>query len=96
MNALLPRFLKSVYRKEPISTFIFIIGAVDALLGGFSERWTLLSLGILLVASSAAVRWLQLQKAQNFISQQAPRRYLPSSSSQTPLPTLRSEKHRNS
>ena len=94
MNTLLPRFLKSVYRREPISTFIFIIGAVDALLGGFGERWTLLSLGLLLVVSSAAVRWLQVQKAQNFVSQQGSRRYLPPSSSQTPLPTLKSEKHR--
>jgi hypothetical protein len=94
MNALLPRFLKSVYRKEPISTFIFMVGAVDALLGGFGERWTLLSLGLVLVISSVAVRWLQLQKAQNFISQPAPRRYLPPSPSPTPLPTIKSQKHR--
>ncbi len=93
MNALLPRFLKSVYRGKPISTFIFIVGAVDALIGGFGERWTLLSLGLLLVVTSAAVRWLQVQKAQNFVSQQGSRRYLPPSSSQTPLPKLKSERH---
>jgi hypothetical protein len=46
MNALLPRILKAAYRKEPISSFIVIVGAVDAVIGGVGERWSLLSFGI--------------------------------------------------
>lgn len=90
---MLPKFWYSKYRKEPISAFILIIGVVDGVLGGFSERWTLLSLGLLLVATSAVVRWLQIQKTEHKVSQQTPRRYLPPSQSQIPLPILKSKKY---
>lgn len=94
VKALIPKFLYSSYRKEPISSFILIMGVIDGILGGFSERWTLLSLGLLLVASSAAVRWLQIQKTEktNSVSQQTTRRYLPPSTSSNPLPTLKSRR----
>ena len=93
MNSFLPRFLKKAYYKEPISAFILIVGVVDALIGGFNERWTLLSLGLVLVFSSAVMRWLQSQKINNSISQQPPRRYLPPNSGQNALPVLKSKKH---
>jgi hypothetical protein len=94
MNALLPRFLKVAYRKEPISSFILIVGAVDAAIGGFGERWTLLSFGVMLVVLAAALRWWQIQKSQAVAVEETPRRYLPPSSSRTPLPLLTHEKHR--
>lgn len=96
MNALLPRFLKSAYRKEPISSFILIVGAVDAVIGGVGERWTLLSFGLVLVLLAAALRWWQMQKAQALFTEETPRRYLPPSSSQRPLPMLMNERHRPS
>lgn len=90
MNVTLARKLKSIYRKEKISAFIFTFGAMDAILGGFSERWTLLSLGILLVIIGGWMRWLQMQKTKNIISSSNPRRYLnPSRSNLTPLPPLK-------
>lgn len=96
MNALLPRFLKSAYRKEPISSFILIVGAVDVILGGFGERWTLLSFGLLIVLIAALLRWWQMQKAQAILAQETsrPRHFLPPSSSRSALPLLTSEKHR--
>ncbi|NJM88578.1 MAG: hypothetical protein HC847_16800 [Hydrococcus sp. RU_2_2] len=94
MNALLPRFLKAAYRREPISSFILLVGAVDAILGGFGERWSLLSFGVMMVLLAAVVRWWQTQKAQDAIAQERPKYYLPPSSSRTPLPMLTSEKHR--
>jgi len=94
MNALLPRFIKVAYRKEPISSFILIVGAVDAVIGGVGGRWSLLSVGLTMVFVAALVRWLQIQKSQEEIAKQPPRRYLPPSSSQTPLPLLTSEKNR--
>jgi hypothetical protein len=93
VNTLLPKFFRSAYRKEPISTFILIMGVVDGILGGFNESWTLLSLGLLLVVTSAAVRWLQIQKNQNTVAPQSPRRYLPPSKSLSPLPMLKSKKY---
>jgi hypothetical protein len=90
MNVTLARKFKSVYRKEKISAFIFTFGAMDAILGGFSESWTLLSLGILLVLVGSWMRWLQVQKTEKAVSVPTPRRYLtPSGSDLTPLPSLK-------
>ncbi|MFW6358651.1 MAG: hypothetical protein ACOC0N_05485 [Chroococcales cyanobacterium] len=94
MNVLWPRFLKSAYRKEPISSFILIVGAVDAVIGGVGERWTLLSFGLTVVVLAAVVRWLQVQQAQKVAPEKAPVRYLPTASSQAPLPMLSHEKRR--
>ncbi|ACK64758.1 conserved hypothetical protein [Rippkaea orientalis PCC 8801] len=88
MNALLPRFLKNAYRKEPISSFILIVGAVDAVIGGVGERWTLLSFGLMVVLLSVILRWWQTQKAQPLTTEDTPRRYLPPSSTRSPLPRL--------
>ncbi len=94
MNAIFPRFLRTAYRKEPISSFILIVGAVDAAIGGAGQRWTLLSFGVTVILLSVVLRWWQLQKVQAVVSQEPPRRYLPPSSSPTPLPMLTHERHR--
>jgi hypothetical protein len=94
MNALLPRFIKVAYRKEPISSFILIVGAVDAVIGGVGSRWSLLSLGTMMVILAVLLRWWQTQKAQAVVAEETPRRYLPPSSSRTPLPMLSSQKQR--
>jgi len=88
MKLNLPR-LKSVYRQEPISAFIFTFGAVDAILGGFGERWSLMSLGLVLVIIGIMMRWLQSQKAEKVAINNPPRRYLPPSQTSNPLPVLR-------
>ncbi len=92
MNIVLPRFLKTAYRKEPISAFILVVGVVDALIGGFNERWTLLSFGLILLVISGTVRWLQTQKVNQPLPQKPPRRYLPPSREEQPLPVLKSKK----
>ena len=94
MNDLFPRFLKSVYRKEPISGFILIMGAVDAVIGGVGERWTLLSFGLMLILLAAGLRWWQSKKTEAVSVEETPRRYLPPSSSQRPLPMLMNEQQR--
>lgn len=94
MNALLPRFLRSAYRKEPISSFILVVGAVDAVIGGVGERWTLLSFGLMVVLLSVILRWWQTQKAQPLVTENTPRRYLPPSSTRSPLPILTHDKSR--
>lgn len=94
MNALLPRVLKSAYRKEPISSFILTVGAVDAVLGGVGERWTLLSFGLTIIFIAIGLRWWQIQKAQAILAEDKPRHFLPPSSSRPPLPMLTQEKRR--
>lgn len=92
MNVLLPRFLKLAYRKEPISSFVLIVGAVDAAIGGVGGRWTLTSVGVTTVAIAILLRWWQTQKSR-VVAQEA-RRFLPPSSSRSPLPTLTSKERR--
>jgi hypothetical protein len=94
MNALWTRFLKSAYRKEPISGFILTVGAVDAVIGGVGGRWSLFSFGLLTLLLAAALRWWQIQKAQALITEKTPRHFLPPSSSRPPLPMLTQEPHR--
>lgn len=94
MNVFLPRFLKSAYRKEPISGFILTVGAVDAVIGGVGARWTLLSMGVSIILLAALLRWWKFQQVKPVFSEETPRRYLPPSSSSTPLPMLIHEKRR--
>ncbi|MEC4895761.1 MAG: hypothetical protein SAL07_25730 [Oscillatoria sp. PMC 1051.18] len=94
MNALLPRFVKLAYRKEPISSFILIIGVVDAVIGGVGERWTLASFGITVMLAAIAVRWWQTQRHQDNTPDEGVRAFLPPSSSNAPLPLLTTQKKR--
>ncbi len=91
INALWHRFIKSAYRKEPISSFIIIVGAVDAVIGGFGERWSLLSFGLMMVVLAAALRWWQQRQVQE-LSEQPVTRFLPPSQSPPPLPMLSTTK----
>lgn len=95
INVIIPRFLKVAYRKEPISSFILVMGAVDAVIGGVGQRWTLLSLGILIVTIAVLVRWLQQQPKQAIVPQGVNRKMLPPGTADTPLPVLTNQhKHR--
>ncbi|MBD2580506.1 hypothetical protein [Oscillatoria sp. FACHB-1406] len=94
MNALLPRLIRLTYRREKISSFIVIVGTVDAVMGGVSERWTLLSFGVLVIALAIILRVVQGQRERAVPLEETPQRYLPPSPSEAPLPPLRSRKHR--
>ena len=94
MNALWPRILKSAYRKEPISRFIVIVGAVDAVIGGVGERWSLLTFGLMMVLLAVAVRWWQSQRREAELADQPVTHFLPPSSSRPALPILSTSKRR--
>jgi len=91
MSPLLPRFVKVAYRKEPISSFILIVGAVDVVIGGMGEKWSLLSIGVATAVLAVGLRWWQAQKSEAIAVEQPPRRYLPPASSRAPLPHLTKE-----
>lgn len=95
-NMLVPRFIKSAYRKEPVSSFVLIMGAVDAVIGGVGSRGTLFALGLMMVLGAVAMRWLQTQGRSTATWEEAPVRYLPMGKTQPPIPQLSSEKRRSS
>ncbi|MBD2308093.1 hypothetical protein H6G17_21715 [Chroococcidiopsis sp. FACHB-1243] len=95
MNAALPRFLKSAYRKEPLPAFLITIGVVDAVIGGFGDRWSLFTIGLGTVGVAIALRWWMIsQKRQPEAPQPLAQHYLPYHSSNSELPPLSAPKQR--
>lgn len=94
MNVFFPRFLKRAYRKDPISSFILVVGAVDSVIGGVWEKSTLLSSGLVVILLSVILRYWKTQKAQNLVTKDTPRRYLLLSPMRSPLPRLTNDKSR--
>ena len=94
MNAIFPTGLKRLYRKEPISSFIIIIGAVDAVLGGVNEIGTLMILGLLTSGVAVGYRWWCIQQAESASERKPKQLYLPPQSERTPLPNF--DRRRNS
>ena len=94
MNPLFARFSRTVYRKEPVSGFILILGATDALIGGFGGRGSLLSIGLFIALLGIIMRWRQGTKKSQAIATEPVKYYLPPGTSRQPLPLLSSSKHR--
>jgi len=82
-----------VYRKEPVSGFILILGATNALIGGFGGQGSLLSIGILIALVGVIMRWQGTKKSQA-IATEPVKYYLPPGQSRQPLPLLSSSKRR--
>lgn len=92
MNASWPRILKSVYRREPLTSFIVTVGAVDAVIGGIGASGSLLAFGLGTASVAIALRWLQIQRASVEQPAPAPEYYLPPHSSRPQLPMLSVQK----
>jgi hypothetical protein len=88
MNAILPSVLKRLYRKERISSFLIVVGAVDTVLGGVNEIGTLMILGLLTSGISLGYRWWCIQQAEHKLDFKSKQLYLPPSSNRNPLPNL--------
>ena len=95
MNPLFAKFFRAVYRKEPVSGFILILGATDALVGGLGGSGSLLSIGLLIALLGIIMRWRQGERKSPRVSSSQPAKYLlPPSSADQPLPLLVSSKRR--
>jgi hypothetical protein len=88
MNAIFPTVLKRLYRKEPISSFLIIVGAVDAVLGGVNEVGTLMILGLLTSGFAIGYRWWRIQQAEDTADLKSKQLYLPESPARSPLPNF--------
>jgi hypothetical protein len=87
------QIVKFAYRKDPLSSFVLIVGAVDAVIGGISDHGVLLGLGVSMVGVGIALRWQTFQRRQ--VLAETPSRYsLRSAEPPAPLPDL-SQRGRN-
>lgn len=87
-NAVLPRFLKSAYRKDPITSILVTMGVVDGIIGGLNDRWSLFALGLAMAGISIALKWWRIQQQENLADESSVQHYLPPQSSSTSLPML--------
>jgi uncharacterized membrane protein YebE (DUF533 family) len=79
MNSTPPRFLKSFYRKEPITGIIITAGAVNAVLGGVNAIGSLMLLGLFAAGGAIAYRWWMIQQSKARM-ESGSQRYLPPAS----------------
>lgn len=82
------RSLKSTYRKEPVVSMIVTAGLVNVALGGFTEHWSLMSVGLSVVGIAIAV-WVRQKQTQHrpIASRNRPPAYVlpPAKSSSLPM-----------
>ncbi len=89
VNAVLPRFLKSAYRKEPLISVLITMGVVDALIGGFDDKWSLFAFGLGTAGVTLLLKlWLRQQRRPLPAEEPVVQHYLPSRSSSSTLPML--------
>ncbi len=89
MNAVLPRFLKSAYRREPIVTILMTMGLIDALIGGLDDSWSLFAVGLGTAGFSLAFKlWRSSQQQRPAPEEPVVQHYLPPRSSSPTLPML--------
>jgi hypothetical protein len=95
MSVLFPRFLRSLYRQEPVSGILITMGLADTALGGVSGHGGLSLFGAVVFGVALGAKWLQSQRQQEVLAeQQVVQHYLPSQSSQQELPMLSINKKR--
>jgi hypothetical protein len=88
MNAVLPRFLKSAYRKDPIISVLMTVGVVDALIGGLDDSWSLFAFGLGTAGISLAFKLWRIQQREPLSDAAEVQHYLPPQSSSANLPVL--------
>ncbi|PZV11016.1 MAG: hypothetical protein DCF22_15385 [Leptolyngbya sp.] len=89
MNSSWIQSFKSIYRREPVISFVATAGVVNAAIGGVSTHWVLMSIGLGTVGMAIALRWWQLQtRKPTVVVNRASVYALPSSSARPTLPLL--------
>ena len=84
-----PRIFKSVYRREPLVSFVVTVGAVDAAIGGLSEQGSLTVFGLGLAAVAVVFRgWRTWRDRAEQPCDRAPQFSLPPATSRPKLPKL--------
>ncbi len=84
------KFLKSTYRREPITSFVITMALMELMIGGFEQEWSLLGLAGVMVVGAIVIRYRQgnRQEMRSPDLNQRTEYYLPPASSRPILPRL--------
>ena len=88
MSIVWSQMFKTVYRKEPITGFVLIAGAVDVAIGGIDGSTSLVVFGLSAVGVAIALRLWQSQKRSPDVQERRAIHALPPASSRPSLPML--------
>lgn len=84
------KFLKSTYRREPITSFVVTMALMELIIGGFEQEWSLLGLAGAMAVGAIALRY-RLGSSQGVRSTNLTPRteyYLPPADPRPVLPRL--------
>lgn len=84
------KFLKSTYRREPITSFVITMALMEFMVGGFEQEWSLLGLAGVMAVGAIAIRY-RLGSSQGMRPSDPPQRteyYLPPADTRPVLPRL--------
>lgn len=62
MNLIWSRTLKAAYRREPVLSFLMIVGGVHVVIGGLGQHVSLLLFGLSAIGAAIALHWWQAQR----------------------------------
>ncbi len=84
------KFLKSTYRREPITSFVITMALMELMIGGFEQEWSLLGLAGVMVVGAIVIRYRQgnRQEMRSPDLNQRTEYYLPPASPRPILPRL--------
>jgi len=92
MNAILPRFLKSFYRKDPIISVLITMGIMDALIGGLDDSWSLFAFGLGTTGVALGLKLASKLSRSPREERRTFQYYLPPTSSSSSLPIIKATK----
>lgn len=93
MNAILPQFLKSFYRKNPIISVLITMGIMDALIGGLDDSWSLFAFGLGTTGVALGLKLASKLSRSPRGGERSFQYYLPPTSSSSSLPIIRTTKN---
>ncbi|KRH96387.1 MULTISPECIES: hypothetical protein [Cylindrospermopsis] len=94
MNAILPQFLKSFYRKDPIISVLITMGIMDALIGGLDDSWSLFAFGLGTTGVALGLKLASKLSRSTREEERTFQYYLPPTSSSSSLPIIKATKNK--
>ncbi|NJL91587.1 MAG: hypothetical protein HC916_18745 [Coleofasciculaceae cyanobacterium SM2_1_6] len=84
------KFLRSTYRREPVTSFVITMALMELVIGGFEQEWSLLGVAGFMTVGAIVFRYRSRRDLRSVTSDlsQRPEYYLPPAPPRPVLPRL--------